>query len=102
MNQTATSAPRWATQESFGEASGVMSSSAPAMTLTRTPSWRRAGISAAHCIVNSGSAGFASGGRLSQIWNSWSGLGSSSLSSGNISECAMPLPAVSHCTSPSP
>ena len=41
-------------------------------------------------------------GRFSQIWNSSHGLGPSRSSSGNISQWTMPLPAVSHCTSPRP
>ena len=53
-------------------------------------------------IVKCGATIFEAAGRFSQIWNSSSGLGRSVFSSGNISECTTPLPAVSHCTSPRP
>ena len=77
------------------------------MTVTRScgprasrSTWR--GMSSSHNIVKYGSTILSARGRLSQIWNSSSGLGCSRSSSGNISECTMPAPAVSHCTSPRP
>ena len=60
------------------------------------------GMSSDQNIVKCGSAILLRAGRLSQIWNSSSGLALSASSSGNISACMMPLPAVSHCTSPRP
>ncbi|MNT11119.1 hypothetical protein D3C72_1459830 [compost metagenome] len=53
-------------------------------------------------MVKCGSTILWRAGRFSQIWNSSSGFGAVASSSGNISECTMPLPAVSHCTSPPP
>ena len=72
------------------------------MTRTEPPSVVWTGMSSAHCMVNSGAAVFDSGGRFSQIWKSSNGLGASSLSSGNISECVTPRPVVSHWASPWP
>ena len=60
------------------------------------------GTSSAQNIVKCGSAILLRAGRFSQIWNSSSGFGAFGSSSGNISACTMPLPAVSHCTSPPP
>ena len=62
--------------------------------------WR--GMSSSHNIVKYGSTILSAAGRLSQIWNSSHGFGPLRSSSGNISQCTMPLPAVSHCTSPRP
>ncbi len=115
--QIATSASACAAQESGGGASGSAASTAPlverwpsrrpAMTATSVTapsplSKNRCGMSSAHSIVKCGSAILLRAGRFSQIWNSSSGLALPVSSSGNISECTMPLPAVSHCTSPPP
>jgi hypothetical protein len=59
-------------------------------------------MSSAQSIVKCGSASLLRAGRFSQIWNSSSGFGPAVSSSGNISACTMPRPAVSHCTSPPP
>lgn len=56
----------------------------------------------AQSIVKNGSDIFLREGRLSQIWKSSMRLRPEELSSGNISLWEMPLPAVIHCTSPSP
>jgi len=72
------------------------------VTAPLSPSNARYGMSSAQSIVKCGSHILLRAGRLSQIWNSSSGLGLPVSSSGNISEWTMPLPAVSHCTSPPP
>ncbi len=93
--------------ESGGGAGARRPSSSPATTVTVVvrpsgPGTSTTGVSRAQSIEKYGSASFDSPGRLSQIWNSSSGFGASSLSSGNISECTMPRPAVSHWVSPLP
>jgi hypothetical protein len=106
--QIATSACAWLAQESGGGLGGAARSGrAPAThsSSARRPSasvstWR--GIVSAQNIVKCGAANLLRAGRFSQIWNRSSGLGASVRSSGNISLCWMPRPAVSHCTSPSP
>ena len=59
-------------------------------------------MSWSHNIAKCGSTILSAAGRFIQIWNSSSGFGSSDSTSGNISACTMPLPAVIHCTSPRP
>ena len=106
--QMATSASGWDAQDSGGGLSGASApGSAPATTVTvvRRPSASRCcrrGMRSFHSMVKCGSTILFRAGRFSQIWKSSSGLGSVALSSGNISECWMPLPAVTHCTSPPP
>ncbi len=106
--QMATSASGCEAHDSGGGASGLGApGSAPATTVTvvaRPASswWTRRGMRSFHSMVKCGSTILLRAGRFSQIWNSSSGLGAVALSSGNISECTMPLPAVTHCTSPPP
>ena len=103
INQIATSASAFAAHESGGGAGAFEPSSSPATSVTSTPSaGRYRGTSRSQNIVKYGAANFDFAGRFSQIWNSSSRFGFSVSSSGNISECTMPAPAVSHCTSPRP
>ncbi len=60
------------------------------------------GIWWSHSMVKYGSTILSAAGRFNQIWKSSQGFGPSRSSSGNISQCTMPSPAVSHCTSPRP
>jgi hypothetical protein len=62
--------------------------------------WR--GIFSDQNIVKCGATILWLAGRFSQIWNSSSRLLRSRRNSGNISACTIPVPAVSHCTSPPP
>ena len=106
--QMATSPSGCEAQDSGGGARGSGApGSAPATTVTvvarpAASLCTRRGMRSSHSMVKCGSTILFLAGRFSQIWNSSSGLGSVALSSGNISECTMPLPAVTHCTSPPP
>ncbi len=105
--QIATSLSLRAAQELGGGAGGRAPASMPAATVisVERPSASRDvsfGTASRHSIVKCGSANLSARGRFSQIWNSSTGFGRSRSRSGNISEWTMPLPAVSHCTSPLP
>ena len=106
--QMATSASGLLAHDSGGGASGAPApGSAPATTRTRV-AWpsastcSRRGMRSFQNMVKCGAAILLRAGRFSQTWNSSSGLGALAFSSGNISACWMPRPAVSHCTSPLP
>mmetsp|Transcript_6704 Transcript_6704/g.21159 ORF Transcript_6704/g.21159 Transcript_6704/m.21159 type:complete len:239 (+) Transcript_6704:745-1461(+) len=60
----------------------------------------RDGMSSDQSILKCGSTILSLRGRLSQIWKSSRRLGPARSSSGNISECEIPRPAVIHCASP--
>ena len=103
--------PTWASgraaHDRGGGDGGVAPARSPAvatMVVARPASstTRRTGIVGRHSMVKWGSAILSAAARLSQIWNSSSGLGCSRSRSGNISQWTMPLPAVSHWTSPAP
>ena len=67
----------------------------------RSTTWR--GRSSSHNIVKYGSTILSAAGQVQpDLEQLAAGSGSSRSSSGNISQCTMPLPAVSHCTSPRP
>ena len=100
--QIATSASSRAAHEFGGGDAGLASPRLPATTVTLPPSNSTTGMSLAHNIVKYGSTILSVDGRLSQIWNSSVGFGSTVSTSGNISLCTMPAPAVSHCVSPRP
>jgi hypothetical protein len=109
MVQIARSASGSEAHESGGGGGGSTPAAAsrPAMQATSVlrPSSSctvRRGIASDQSIVKCGAAILFFAGRLSQIWNSSSGFGAAGSSSGNISAWTMPLPAVSHCTSPPP
>ena len=94
-------------QEWGGGGSVCLPSSGPAMHTTSVArpcasSAVMRGMSSCQNIVKCGWAILFLAGRFSQIWNSSAGLGASGFKSGNISQCTMPAPAVSHCTSPPP
>ena len=71
-------------------------------TVTMPPSATTVGISSDQSIEKWAGTIFDSGGRLSQIWKSSRSLVPSPFTSGNISECWIPDPVVSHWVSPSP
>ena len=94
-------------QESGGGGRAFLPSSVPAIHTTSVVLPRASvavmrGMSSCQNMVKWGSAILCLAGRFTQIWNSSVGLGASVCKSGNISQCTMPLPAVSHCTSPPP
>jgi len=62
--------------------------------------WVTTGIVSLHSMVKWGSTILCFFGRFIQIWKSSRGLSVVDDSSGNISQCTMPRPAVIHCTSP--
>ena len=83
--------------ESGGGEGGRLSPIGPAMTSTNTPgAGVTVGIDSLHNMPKCAGTIFDSGGRFSQVWNSSSGLERSGSSRGNISECMIPLPVVSH------
>ena len=108
MIQTATSLSACAAQEAGGGGNGASApGSAPATTVTvvaapAASTCCRRGICSFQYMVKCAGSILWRAGRFSQIWNSCSGLGRSVCSSGNISVCCTPLPAVIHCTSPPP
>ncbi|ODQ96856.1 hypothetical protein BFG51_12190 [Dietzia alimentaria] len=101
---------RWfsgrAAQECGGGSSARTPSISPAIrrNLAAAPSAPRTttGVFSDQNMSKCGSADLSSGARLSQIWNSSMVLGRSVSRSGNISECEIPEPAVSHWVSPWP
>ena len=75
------------------------------MTVVDRPSSSRCvrlGIDSFQSIVKYGSTILSAAGRFIQIWNSSTVLSPVGESSGNISLCTTPRPAVIHCTSPRP
>ena len=88
--------------QDFGGGGGAFTSPMrPATTMISV--WRpassctsRRGTLSLHSIAKCGSTILFEPGRLSQIWNSSTGFGAFRLSSGNISEWTIPLPAVIH------
>src|SRR3954470_10654242 len=100
--QIATSASSRAAHELGGGDGGLASPIAPATTVTLPPGNSTTGMSLAHNMVKYGSTILSSAGRFSQIWNSSVGFGASDSTSGNISLCTIPAPAVSHWVSPRP
>ena len=73
----------------------VMTVDRPAASL-----WVTTGTISLHSIVKWGSTILCFFGRFIQIWKSSTGFSVVCDSSGNISQCTMPLPAVIHWTSP--
>ena len=106
--QIATSASAFEAHEcGGGGACGGASPSRPAITVTSVARpWSSVaatrGVAPPHSMVKYGSTILCSAGRLSQIWNSSSGLGPSVSTKGNISACWIPDPAVIHWVSPAP
>ena len=106
--QMATSALACAAQDSGGGASGAAAPGSPpatTVTVVRRPASSRCarrGMRSFQNMVKCGATIFWRAGRFSQIWKSSSGFGPPVRSKGNISECRMPRPAVTHCTSPPP
>ena len=103
MCHSATSPSGRAAHDAGGGTGAACSPNLPATTVTwPSPSTGTLGIWLSQNIEKCGCTNLSLAGRLIQIWKSSSGFGPPTSSSGNISACTMPRPAVIHWTSPRP